>query len=214
MQKGLLLFLLFVGAARISHGQINKGAFLLGGDVSYNALSSSTPSANDAHNDTKNFSLSASFGKAIAANLVFGIELNYFTAQSKDVATGSPVTSARSNSYGGGFFLREYKALGKGFSVFTQESLMAAYSTATNNDIQNGRGYSVDFVFTPGLSYLITHRILLETSLQNLFFITYAHQKLGTDATNYTYQHDISVGTNLSNTFTSLVLGIRILLNN
>jgi hypothetical protein len=214
MQKGLLLFLLFIGAARISHAQINKGAYLLGGDFSYNALSSSTPSANDAHNDTKNLSLSPSFGKAIAANLVFGIELNYFTAQSKDVATGSPVTSAISSSYGGGFFLREYKALGKGFSIFTQESLMAAYATATNNDIQSGRGYSVSFVFTPGLSYSITHRILLETSLQNLFFVTYAHQKLGTDATNYTYQHDISVGTNLSNTFTSLVLGIRVLLNN
>jgi hypothetical protein len=214
MQKGLLLFLLFIAAARISHAQVNKGAYLIGGDISFNALSSSSPSANNAHNDTKNLSLSPSFGKAIAPNLVFGIELSYFTAQSKDIATGSPVTSAISKSYGAGFFLREYKALGKGFSISTQENLVGAYATATNNDIQNGRGYSVSFVFTPGLSYAITPRIQLETSLQNLFFITYAHQKLGTDASNYTYQHDISVGTNLSNTFTSLVLGIRFLLNN
>jgi hypothetical protein len=214
MQKGLLLSVFVLTIASISHAQINKGALLLGGDISYNALSSSTPSANNAHDDTKNISLSPSLGKAIKPDLVLGIALDYFFAESKDMSTGSPVTSAKSTSYGLGFFLRKYRALGKGFSVFAQGAVTGAYSTATSNDIQNGRGYSVSLVFSPGISYTISRRVQLETGLQNLFYVSYAHQTLGTVNTSYTYEHDISVGTNLSNTFSGFVLGIRFLLNN
>jgi hypothetical protein len=213
MQKIISVFLLLT-ASLVSRAQINKGALLLGGDFTFNTLTQKTPASNNAQSVTTNFSILPSFGKAIANNLVVGLDLNYISAESQDVATGSPVTDSKTNNYGLGVFLREYKPLGKGFSIFTQLRLNGAYSTASNNGIQNGRGYNLNLGFTPGASYAISKRVQLETAIQNLLFVGYAHQKVGTDATNFTFAHDLTAGSNLSTGFSSLVLGVRFLLGN
>jgi hypothetical protein len=213
MRKIISVFIL-VTASLISKAQINKGAILLGGDFTFNTLKETTPASNNAQSVTTNFSISPSFGKAIANNLILGFDLDYISAESQDVATGSPVTASKTNNYGLGFFLREYKPLGKGFSIFLQLRLNGAYSTASNNGIRNGQGYGLNLGFTPGASYAISRRVQLETAMQNLLFVGYAHQKVGTAATSYTYEHDITAGSNLSTGLSSLVLGVRFLLGN
>ncbi len=97
MRKIISVFIL-VTTSLISKAQINKGAILLGGEITFKTLKETTPASNNAQSVTTNFSISPSFGKAIANNMILGFDLDYISAESQDVATGSPVTDSKTNN--------------------------------------------------------------------------------------------------------------------
>ena len=208
MKKHFYLLLLFFAITFYSQAQVSKGTILLGGNVGFSSQKTENPPGSTP-DESKNtyISLSPSIGKAIKDNLVAGINLNY--AYSKTTETTSGVKSdQKTNSYGLGVFLREYIPLGKGFSVFTQETLGGFYSKTTSDGLQLSTATSVALGFYPGIAYNITKQVQLETGFTDLFSIGYSHStNTGGSKTN-----GFSAGANLSNGLENFVVGCRLLL--
>jgi hypothetical protein len=212
MRKIFYLTIVFISASLITNAQIKQGQSLLGGDISFFSLTTKQPAGNNYMTGETSFSLSPSFGKAIKDNLILGFDLTYFYTQSKNVDNVGYQSTSKTNGYGFGIFLREYKPLGKGFSVFTQERLGGSYETNYDAGVLDGRTLNVNLGLSPGVAYAICRRVQIEASFQNVIAVNFAHDKDGVDP-DISTNHSISIGTNLSgNALSSLVLGFRFLL--
>ena len=210
----------------IAHAQIKKGEILLGGNVGFSAQSNSPGDPGASYTTTAtSFYLNPSYGKAIQDNLVTGFDLTYAgSTNSSDLGSVNPgqTSTGRIHSYGAGFFVRRYKNLGNGFSLFLQSRLGLSYQKQTNENTNstdpdvNFKEYTVNLGFYPGISYAVSRRVQLETGFQNLVYTQYSHQRetfqeQGSTPTDFK-QNTFSLGTSLSNSLSGFVVGVRILL--
>jgi hypothetical protein len=213
MQKNFYLLMLFISTGLASNAQVKKGNWLLGGDVSFNAQNVSEPLGNSYSSGTTTISLSPSLGKAIRDNFILGFDLNYLHSQSTDVDQNGVSTKSKIDEYGLGVFLREYKPLGKGFSLFAQERLGGNYEIGgTNSFFNSGKTYNLSLGITPSLAYAVCGRLQVEVTLANMLSISYYHQGYGSDP-NTVRTKEFNIGTNLNNEiFQSVEFGFRFLL--
>jgi hypothetical protein len=219
MKKQFYLSLLIAGISITAHGQINKGATLIGGDLGINSTKNSPDTM--AGNQV-NINLSPSWGKAIKQNLVVGVELIY--GHTHNSIIGENQYDQENDSYGGGLFVRKYKYLGSHFYLFGQGSLAGSYlsnqftysfQSVTQNS-STTKGYNLSLAFYPGVSYAINNRIQLETGFNNLINIGYAHSTTqvvnqGSPPEGYKTSN-FSLTSSLSN-FSGFVVGVRFLFN-
>jgi Outer membrane protein beta-barrel domain len=207
MKKHLYLLLFFFAIAFCSQAQVSKGTVLLGGDIGFSSQKTDNPANNPPENKNTTFSVNPSIGRAIKDNLVAGIDLGYTYSKTSQTVNGTSFYN-KTNSFGLGIFLREYKPLGKGFSVFTQERIGGSYSKTTDNQSESSKMTGASLTFYPGIAYNIGKRLQVETGFTNLISISYTH------STNpYGYKSDnFSAGTNLSNALDNFVVGCRLLL--
>ena len=205
--KFTLLFLAALTIAVISDAQINKGNTALGGNLSF----STSTSKNDGGFKETNTNLLLSPSLMLIYNnnraVGFSLSYNHFKYSFADQKT---------NGYGAGVFLRQYKPLGKGFYIFAQEALNFNYSkggsvtdslTAVNNKI-----YEAGFTVNPGLAYDLSKKFQLELLFfNNLLSIDYSHHDL-TQLNSSTIKSDnFSIGANLDGSqLTTLNIGAKI----
>jgi hypothetical protein len=212
--------LIFIGF--LSRAQINQGTVLLGGGLNlYNSnqksfiggIRSSTPPQK-----YTSISIQPSAMKAIAKNLLWGINLD-FSYQSQSVNY-----DMHYNEYGIGTFLRKYKPLGSGFYLFGQSGLEFTYG---DERISYPPGYSDSYTetknaiislgFSPGIAYAINRRWQVEMLLPGLFYADYEHDAEtdlvvngtgpGSNAVEKTNGFDF--GSNLSTGLSVLTLGVH-----
>lgn len=166
--------LLIVGF--FSQAQIKEGAILLGGNFSV-STNSDKPDGADKPLKSTTLSFSPSFARAIRDNLVLGFDLQFSYAK-----TPYLFQMNQTNGYGAGFFLRNYKTLGAGFSVFGQTRVGVSYqdnqtdySGGTTWERQDQRNLGASLSFTPGIAYALSRRWQLEANLPNLVSLSYSH---------------------------------------
>ncbi|MDI3318662.1 outer membrane beta-barrel protein [Pinibacter soli] len=203
-----------------ANAQINKGAFLLGGDVGFGDSKNSSSYSNNAYTGG---GFSVSLGKAINENKVIGFTLGFNSSKqnSEGTVANFDTSSVKSNTYNVGFFYRDYKKLAKDFYFFTQANAGYFYSTQkydytvnklnTNKQVQNGGNVSI----APGIAYKLFKKMYLELSLNNLVYANYT-------ATNTTYEetdkklkgHNFSIGTSFTNNgfLSNIGMGFRFIL--
>jgi hypothetical protein len=192
--------------------QIKKGSIFLGGDLSGGL--SKTKVADSTFNKQNGLNVSPVFGKAVEDDLVFGghLDLNF----SENNYSGT-YPDQRNDSYGGGIFLRKYKAIGKGgFYVFLDGGLNYIYrrykygATGYSSDTKQNIIYVTAF---PGLSYALTKKLHLETGFRELLNLNYSHEKkIETNLSTTTYStNHVGFDSNLDN-LSSLYLGFRLLI--
>ncbi|MDR3716245.1 MAG: outer membrane beta-barrel protein [Puia sp.] len=215
MKKHFYLLSACVAVCMISQAQINPGAILIGGSVSFN--DESTNQANGLATKSTAFSINPYFGKAIRQNLIVGFDLLYDHSHS-----GNNVPDLTGNDYGLGVFVRKYKYLGNRFYLFGQTRLGGTYGKTSSKSADNlgnideadTKSYSVSLGFMPGISYAISRKWQVEATLPNLAYIEYTHGKTtnspSSAGTDYT-QHAFTAGSILNNY--PLTLGISFLLN-
>jgi hypothetical protein len=208
MKKQFYLALFFFMAVLSTHAQIKQGSVLLGGNLGFNTEKGSAPPNTMYQSGTTSFQLSPTIAKAIKDNLLLGFDLNY--AHSSSNEQNNPGTSEeKSDIYGLGVFLREYKSLGNRFYIFTQEELSGNYSTASLNAVTVNKGTAVTLGFEPGLAYGISKRVQLETGFPNLFYLNYQHNNSVADNVK---THSFGLGTNMSSSLEDFEVGFRFLL--
>jgi hypothetical protein len=228
MKKQFYLVLFFFSVALCSQAQIKKGTILLGGDVGFSSQKNENDDPNNVSTKQTIINLAPSIGKAIKDNLVAGVDLTFGSVKSNQYGGSSSGQNTYTNNqhdYGLGFFLRRYKPLGSGFSVFMQGRLGAIYNTQKSeitsqlSSTLDLKGYTIDLGFYPGISYAITKRIQLETGFQNLVYAQYDHSK-STQVTNSSpgtnsvtnKSNDFRLATSLSDNLYGFVVGFRVLL--
>ncbi len=225
MKKHFHLLIFFFLLALCSQAQIKKGDILLGGDIGFYSQKTDPGIQNNNYlTKQTSLNLSPSIAKAIKNNLLAGIDLAYSgstTTQSSGVYGGSTL---KVRTYGAGFFLRSYKPLGSGFSLFMQSRLGGSYSTQKNTydnfpgNNSDLKGYSIDLGFYPGIAYAITKKVQLETGFQNILDVSYAHSKNtvvtdpATSTATSSKTNTFSLQSGLSNSLAGFVIGVRVLL--
>jgi hypothetical protein len=186
MKKLHTLFLVFsITITVTATAQVNKGALFLGGNIAYSENKSETTGSSEVKNTS--FTISPQVGVAVKDNLIAGVAFRFGSMESKETnVPGSQVTE--SQVYGGSFFLRKYKAIGKsGFSLFGQAELGADHVSGESKSSAIGYRqvikstvFSLDFA--PGISYAINKKLQLETGFNEAIAFSVSNQK----STNYT----------------------------
>lgn len=193
----------------VAHAQLKKGDILLGGNVSF-GRSTSDPGSGSYPSSQTSYFLLPSIARAVKDDLLVGLNLTYSHSKGK---TGSPVAISTQNIYGLGIFIRRYKTLGAGFALFAEGDLGGGY-TLSNNYTEGGtkppanKSYTINAGFYPGIAYFISKHVQLETGLQNLAYIQYAHSKSGQVPTEMK-SSTFSVGSGLSQSLGSFVVGFK-----
>jgi len=197
-------------AAIISKAQVSKGNIVLGGNFSF-----TTSGYGDGSSYSTYFFVSPSLGKVYKENRIVGFNLNYGY-------NGNIDPDLRTSSYGAGFYLTQYKPLGKGFLIFLKESLNTYYShlknySSTNQGtfISDNKSLSVGITINPGVAYDLSKKIQLElVFLNDLISAGYVHTKnveLG-NPSNFRFEQNsfyASTDNSVSN-LTSLNIGAKI----
>lgn len=215
--KKLYLFFCLILTGFISNAQIGKGTIMLGGNLSYDKLSSSTNGATS--QKSTDLGLNPSFGKAIKDNLILGFDVTYGHGTSSEQG----VYDQTSNSFGAGIFLRKYKFLGNGFYLFGQSRLGGAYSHGSSpnpnpsgtpnfetNDVTNS--FNLSLGFEPGIAYALNSKWQLEIALPDFFAVNYSHLKetvtYSSQPTNVDVTNNFSAYSTLSGT-NDISIGVR-----
>lgn len=212
MKKVTLLTIATCFLILSSQAQIPKGTTFLGGTIGYSHSDGLTGSQEPHKQNIIN--LAPVVGKFIKDNLVAGLILNY----SSNTISSDPSGNPYNRVYGGGVFVRKYKALGNRFYLFGEASLDAtrnkSYTFSGIDYNISTKGFSINLDAQPGISYMVSKHLQLETALSNLFSIGYAHNKVTTVSIvgpTTTKESTFSINTNFSY-FSNFNLGFRFFL--
>jgi hypothetical protein len=183
--KFLLTAVILFFVAFTANAQIDKGAVLLGGGVSYYSYKSDQPNYYYANSQNKSVGANIQIGKAVNKNDVAGLILSY--NYNKVNAINYPDSNAyKNNQYGVGIFYRKYKKLLKDFYFFGEIDGEYTHSENLQQNLQNGADKSKTtsdggrISFVPGLSYQLCKMMQVELTMQNIVSASYVHFK-----TNY-----------------------------
>lgn len=211
----MLLFCSSLLSGLTASSQIRKGSILLGGDIG-GSLRNTTIDGVDVGDDN-GLRISPVFGKAIKDNLFLGADATVDIYKSEFY--NSPYDYKR-HGYGGGFFIRKYKSLGKGdFFLFMQGRL--GYSYNLNQSINQSPSnyktmyHAIEFAVYPGISYAVNKKLHLETGFNRLLALNYLNEKREETTGNVIKvikSNGVSVSSSLTN-FSQFYVGFRLLLS-
>lgn len=219
MQLKLLFFFLCfsINFYFTSNAQIKKGSIFLGGNISFSSVKYNIELPQELTQKQRSISIQPLAGKAIRDNTIMGIYISFSYAQSDNINNS---LASKTNQYAGALFLRKYKSLLAGFSLFGETDLHFLHEGRTyyrSNETDNTKGPTIGISFYPGLSYAVNKKLQLETAFGQLFDISYTHEKRlvkGSDGrTNAkSTMNFFNVQTSLNN-ISTFRLGFRLLIS-
>lgn len=190
----LLLFTAIVcSTTNYLQAQISKGTGLLGGSINFSSNKNENYST-EYRNKNSSFSITPSYGHFIKQNLAFGGELSYGTNRTSNKSFNDPEQKQKSNAYGLGVFLRQYKNLGSsGFYLFLHsragvDLLRSKTEYTSGYSRTDTKGYDIRLNLSPGISYAVSPRFHIETGLNNLLYAGYSSSKSSQTSGGTTYK--------------------------
>ena len=200
--KSLLLpAFLFINI--LSFGQIQKGAVMVGGNISY-----STNKSESTDSKSHSFNISPGAGIAVKDNLILGVDILYGSSLDQ-----GQLTRRETNGFGAGVFMRKYAVIAKNFYLFGQGRIGTSFydeEHKNGNIVQEFKTTYINLSAYPGVAYSITPKLMLEAGFPDLLYAGYSSRKAtGTPNDKST---SFGVATSLSSG-TPLSIGMRVLLN-
>ena len=181
--KQTYALLLCVFVYSIANAQVKKGDIVLGGNLGYTDQSQTVLSSPPVTTKSTSLSINPSIGKAIRDNLVLGIDFAYMHGTGDQTPAGTGSSSQTENGFTAGVFIRRYKPIGAGFSLFGQAEVSGNYShsnyAAPSSGIVLSRynDYGFALVLAPGIAYALSRKWQIETSLPNFLSVNYQYNK-------------------------------------
>jgi hypothetical protein len=181
--KQIYALLLFLCVYSITNAQVKKGDIVLGGNLAYSYQSQAIIQNPPLTVNTSGLTISPSFGKAIKDNLVLGIDLTYTHNSYTQTPAGASTQQQTMNGGGVGVFIRRYKPIGAGFSLFGQARLSGNYSRTNyvypSSDIvlDHTDNYGLALNLYPGIAYSLNRKWQMEVGLPSFLAINYGHAK-------------------------------------
>lgn len=181
--KILLLGVIGLAFSLTSFSQFKKGDKVLGLGLNFqsavNELNSGfIPQTNKA----TSYGISTELGFANKENRFNGFFVNGSFGVSRQEFTAQPTTNSRSDFFnvGTGYFTRRYKSLGKNFYLFGEGRATLNYGNQDSPSFNTVKlkSYGVYAGFSPGLSYKVNDRFLLELKFADFVNMGYTYQEL------------------------------------
>lgn len=180
----ILLLLLITFLASEAGAQITKGSFSLGTNFSFDASNITEKNSNGNKNvlpSTYNLIVNPKLGYFVMDNLSLGVDINFI--YSRDTTSNSSETSSRTHFLMGPFG-RYYFLLNDNLYLFLEASVgLGIRATPELSKTLLGAGIG------PGLSFLLTENVALETMAKYNYY-----QTTGTDQTETINNLNMSIG--------------------
>jgi hypothetical protein len=224
MKNAFFTLLFFFAITFSAQSQINKGTWLLGGDLSLGSSSSTNSLVNAPSNQSNYFNMTPRIGWFISNNLVIGLSPRYSSSFHKTTSNNAGNTT--STGYSIAPFVRYYKPLNEKWAIFAEfDGIGLNFSSSKyegDNDpnvIENSsQGYSLGIFVKPGVTYFISPKVGIEASLGSLGY-GFFHTKVKSKNNNQqpleqeTVNNSSSGGINLGAALQNISLGIHIYLS-
>ncbi|HJV21018.1 MAG TPA: hypothetical protein VJ552_14125 [Sediminibacterium sp.] len=214
-KSSLLLFTVLLFALK-STAQFETGQRIFSGGINFNNYNNQTNLNNStSKNAQTSFSLDASLGKFVRPNVARGFSINYGHNYQKSDPSSYKMNY---NSVGLGIFSTHYRSFGKNFFGFLRFNLNGSYqfgNTVQSGVDQKNRGYEFSAGLTPGISYQISKRILLNGTLNNIASLNFNHRRTTySNSGEVNKINQIGLYSSLSNgSLGAIGLGFSLLLN-
>jgi hypothetical protein len=214
MKKQFYLLAICLCTVCMVHAQIKKGDLQLGGDLQFSRLSTKAADADKPSTATTIYA-APSLSTAINDDLVVGVTLLFNHTHSNN--PGDVQIIGSDYSYGGNVFIRRYKTVAGGLSVFLEGDLEYMYQHQKNTYASGGviqfesRINSLVAGIYPGLSYAVSPRLMLQTGFANMLTAQFSHTSSENNGVPDSKQDFFGVGTALG--LHSLTVGFRWLVN-
>jgi hypothetical protein len=202
-----------------AQAQINKGAIWLGGSIGYSQ--NKQEFATNTSVKSSSLTINPAIGKVVKDNLVVGIKLVY--GRDKSENSSSSIVDSKTNSYGGGFFVRKYIPVvnrlyvfgdaSASYGSFKEKSTLLDYNSNTQVKTTT-KGWASSIGVTPGIAFAINKSFQLETALNNLFGISYSNTKTSGANTYYPRKSDQFSAGIFTDGKVQFNIGCRFMLNN
>lgn len=217
----ILIGILFLGT--ISNGQITKGTVQLGGSISSSSNDTkydyAAPNVNSSYEAiSKSTSVNLSISKAFKDNVVYGISLGFAPSSSNNNNYKGDYNISHTNAYSTGVFIRKYNKIIDGLYLFNQMGIGFSYtqnkskiSNTSPTEVSNSNVGNISF--SPGIAYRIYQNIDFELTVPSLVSLNYINNRTALPYSNPAQSnHNNSFGLSSSLNFSSIALGVRIIL--
>lgn len=217
--KAVLPVLLLAVASR-SEAQFTAGQKLLGGNLSFG-----TSSASGESNPPKNWGITVSpkVGFVKDKNTVYGFSVSYNFTGYKSSGAPAQEYKTRSTFANAGFYVQKIKWLGEKWFIYGEGGVTGgfnnqkAFYTEDKNRKNKADGWNAGIYITPGVSYMVTKKLLLDVRLQQLLYAGFSKQTVKnteSDITYYSSGEHFTVSSDLNNTtLGNIGIGFRLILD-
>lgn len=149
-----------------------KGTSLINGGLFFNSTKTETTTTLEQEDTRFGIGINSSYAYAISDDLFLGLGLGYSHNKRESDIPGSPVQESTSNTFRVFPYIRYYKGIGKRLAFFVQGE--AQFSTGKTKS--NGEDFiETDSFFVgvrPGLTFMISKCLALETTIGALGYST------------------------------------------
>jgi hypothetical protein len=217
--KAILPVLLLAIASR-SEAQFTPGQKLLGGNLSFSA-----GSGEGITNSPKGWGINISpkIGFVKDKNTVYGFSLSYFYQGYKSAGSTAQEYKTMAQAVNAGVFVQKIKWLGEKWFIYGEGGVTGGinnqktYFTADKNKKNKIDGWNAGVYITPGVSYLVTKKLLIDLRLQQLIYAGFSKQTAKNPESGLTTYHggkSFSVSSDLNNnTLGNIGIGFRLILD-
>ncbi|MFN4006167.1 MAG: hypothetical protein ACK4HE_01520 [Chitinophagaceae bacterium] len=184
MRKIILATVLLLSLLNRVEAQFAKGTYLTGADIGFGSNTSDNLQGNISKGSS--YRLGAIVGKTFNGSRFWGARFNFNTSQSKQ----NDAVTSRTNTFGGGVFMRQYITIAKDFYAFGQASADVGVGNSkslqpnTTNLLTVARSTNVNLSVAVGASYRIYKKMHVELSLPNIAITYYQHMRSFNNAGN------------------------------
>lgn len=179
-----------------------KGTSLINGGLFFNSTKIETTTTLEQDDTRFGIGINASYAYAINDNLFLGLGLGYTRNKRENDVPGSPVQETISNTFRVFPYIRYYKGIGKRLAFFVQGE--AQFSTGKTEN--NGEDFiETDSFFVgvrPGLTFMISKCLALETTIGALGYTSNNLENLQSNVKSDAGSFDFSLNTS------SLIFGL------
>ncbi|AWO01263.1 hypothetical protein DLD77_05945 [Chitinophaga alhagiae] len=162
MKKMIVMAVLGLVGTQFAKAQVQKGDFLVGGNV---GVTSTTPDKVDGSDDkttTTTFNISPKVGYALSDKWMVGVFVDAGFANIKDVDAGT-TTKIKSHLIAPGIFVRNYHMLGESkVAIFGEANVSYGFGSVKADDTKTASLNTLEANVLPGITYFVTKRFMLE----------------------------------------------------
>lgn len=162
MKKMIVMAVLGLVGTQFAKAQVQKGNFLVGGNVGISSTTNKPNEDVDEKLTTTSFNISPKVGYALSSTWIVGVFANAEFNNIKDV-DGDVTTKRKTNMIAPGIFVRHYHMLGESkVGLFGEANVAYGFGSTKLEDTKTASFTAIEANLVPGISYFVTKRLMLE----------------------------------------------------
>lgn len=157
----IVMAVLGLVGTQFAKAQVQKGDFLVGGNVGVTSTTDKTEGT-DAKETTTTFNVSPKVGYALSDKWMVGVFVGADFGTNKD-KTGATTTKTSYHVVAPGVFVRNYHMLGESkVAIFGEANVSYGFGSSKTESTKTGSGNVLEANVVPGITYFVTKRFMLE----------------------------------------------------